>query len=297
MEKWRAKHIVQKAVFAAVGITAVVLLHLLLNHIHPAIFFVAYVLIVAATAGLVAFNPVSGQLYYKLCIALLVFLVALELGYIAWDYSGLSDRIRSVEQLQELIEGVGIWAWVVFFVITLLQVVVLPIPAAVTVIAGALAFGKTASFIISTAGTLVGSVICFFIGRKFGKKVVSWLIGEDKTEKYATLISEKGKVPFIAMMLFPFFPDDILCMTAGLTNMTFKFFIIAITATRPIMLAFYSYFGTGSIIPFNTWWGILSWVGIFVAAVVLMYIANRLIKKYFPKRTSKKTTPDGDEKQ
>lgn len=225
----------------------------------------------------VAIKKTKTPLYKLLiCINVVVFVVLavyipLMLNDLLWIFSD-GNAIR------EYISGFGIWGILILFLLTLLEVVVLPIPAAVTIVIGTILFGPTVSFIVSTLGTIVGSVICFYLGRTFGQKLVSWIIGEDKTKKYSALLAEKGKVPFIIMMLFPFFPDDILCMVSGLTSMSFKFFITTVTITRPVMVAFYSYFGTGEIIPFSGW-GIPVWIGLIAFAAFAFYLLNYLINK------------------
>ena len=98
-------------------------------------------------------------------------------------------------------------------------------------------------------------------------------------------------IVLLVMLLFPFFPDDMLCMAAGLTKMTFKFFIIAVVLTRPVMIAFVSYFGTGKIIPFSGW-GIPVWISMFVFMVALLYLLNYFIKKR--KRRGENTTSEDE---
>ncbi|MBR7140857.1 MAG: TVP38/TMEM64 family protein [Clostridia bacterium] len=215
---------------------------------------------------------------YKLLICINVVVFVVLAVYIPLMLNDLLWIFTDGNAIREYISGFGIWGILILFLLTLLEVVVLPIPAAVTIVIGTILFGPTVSFIVSTLGTIVGSVICFYLGRTFGQKLVSWIIGEDKTKKYSALLAEKGKVPFIIMMLFPFFPDDILCMVSGLTSMSFKFFITTVTITRPVMVAFYSYFGTGEIIPFSGW-GIPVWIGLIAFAAFAFYLLNYLINK------------------
>ena len=180
--------------------------------------------------------------------------------------------------LRSYIASAGAWGIIVLFLLTILEVVVLPIPAAVTIVIGTYLFGAHISFVVSAIGTIVGSIICFYLGRVFGKKLVNWIVGTETVEKYSKLIEEKGKIPFIVMMLFPFFPDDILCMVVGLTNMKFSFFLTTVVLTRPVMVAFYAYFGLGEIIPFSGW-GIPVWIALIALAVGILYLINYFLKR------------------
>ena len=284
----QTKNLITKFAMAGVGILNLTLTVMHLNHLNAVLYYCAVCAFSCFLVASVTIQDIQSPIYKFL--SLLNGLSAVVLvSYIALYYSGVLAKINNVEELRKFVKESGQWGVLVLFGLTLLQVVVLPIPAAVTILIGVLMYGPTVSFIVSTVGTITGSIICFLLGKFFGYKVVAWIIGDEKTKKYADFINEKGKIPFIVMLLFPFFPDDILCMAAGLTKMTFKFFIVTVVLTRPIMIAFISYFGTGEIIPFNSW-GIPVWIGIFVFAVALLYLINYLIGK---RRGSK----NDDEKQ
>ena len=273
----QTKNLVTKFAMASLVVLNLTLTVMHLDHLNAALYYCAICLFSCILVALVAINNVQSPVYKFLTLLNIVAALVL-VSYIALYYSGVLEKINNVEELRKFVKESGQWGILVLFGLTLLQVVVLPIPAAVTILIGVLMYGSTVSFIVSTLGTIAGSIICFLLGKFFGYSVVAWIIGDEKAKKYADFINEKGKIPFIVMLLFPFFPDDILCMTAGLTKMTFKFFIITVVLTRPVMIAFVSYFGTGDIIPFSGW-GIPVWIGMFVFAVALLYFINYFIDK------------------
>ncbi len=273
----QTKNLVTKFAMASLVVLNLTLTVMHLDHLNAALYYCAVCLFSCILVASVAINNVQSPVYKFLTLLNIVAALVL-VSYIALYYSGVLEKINNVEELRKFVKESGQWGILVLFGLTLLQVVVLPIPAAVTILIGVLMYGSTVSFIVSTLGTIAGSIICFLLGKFFGYRVVAWIIGDEKAKKYADFINEKGKIPFIVMLLFPFFPDDILCMTAGLTKMTFKFFIITVVLTRPVMIAFVSYFGTGDIIPFSGW-GIPVWIGMFVFAVALLYFINYFIDK------------------
>lgn len=273
----QTKNLVTKFTMAGLGVLNLTLTVMHLDHLNAALYYCAVCLFSCILVASVAIRNVQSPVYKFLTLLNVVAALVL-VSYIALYYSGVLEKINNVEELRKFVKESGQWGILVLFGLTLLQVVVLPIPAAVTILIGVLMYGPTVSFIVSTLGTIAGSIICFLLGKFFGYKVVAWIIGDEKAKKYADFINEKGKIPFIVMLLFPFFPDDILCMAAGLTKMTFKFFIITVVLTRPVMIAFVSYFGTGDIIPFSGW-GIPVWIGMFVFAVALLYFINYFIDK------------------
>lgn len=201
--------------------------------------------------------------------ALVVIVLAI---YLPLKLTGTLDKIKDAEALRDFIQSGGVWSYLIFFAIQFLQVTFLPIPAAATTIAGVLAFENGwIVFGISFVAVMLASMFSFFLGRKVGKKLVIWVAGEKETEKWGEKLG-KGKYVFFLMMLFPVFPDDILCMVAGATtNMTWKFFTITNLITRPIGIACTVFLGSG-IIPFEGWW-IALWVVLGLAMLILFILS------------------------
>ncbi len=205
------------------------------------------------------------------------------------------DDSAKIERIVEIINSSGSFGKIVYILLQVLQVVVLPLPAVIFYIPGAMIWGPLSATILASIGVLTGCIISFFVGRIFGKKVAIWIIGKEQTEKYCEILGKNGKFPFVMMQILPFFPDDILCIIAGLSSMSFTFFIISMTIIRPIIIAIYCFFGSGVIIPFSGW-GIPVWIAIFAVIIVLsvLYFKNREKIENFITRKFRKS--DGKEK-
>lgn len=229
---------------------------------------------------------------YKTFIIISVFAALCFVGFVILDSKGWISSFSDFDALTEFIRGTRQWGMIIYVALVIFQVILLPIPSAVIALIGTALYGPTYAFILMTLGTLVGSVVTFMLGKVFGKKLVNWVIGEEKTKKYADLLVDKGRFLFVVMMLFPFFPDDMICLVAGITNMTYKYFITVVTLTRPVMIAFICYFGSGSIIPFGGW-GIPVWIALFVGTIVLFFvmgkIKNKITGKHYQRKRSNKT--------
>lgn len=185
------------------------------------------------------------------------------------DYSTDAEKI---ERLTEIIRSTGSWGMLVYVFVQILQVVILPLPAVVCYIPGSQIWGAGMATLLASVGVLIGSVIAYCIGRFFGKKAVIWIAGKEVTDKYISYIGNRGKIIFVLMQILPFFPDDILCMIAGLTSMSFPFFLAVMILVRPLIIAAYCYLGNGSIIPFSGW-GIPVWIAIFAVCIVLAVLS------------------------
>lgn len=179
---------------------------------------------------------------------------------------------EKIEHLTDMIKRTGSWGMAVYVIIQILQVVILPLPAVVCYVPGSVIWGPAYATLLASLGVFIGSLICYIIGKFFGKKVVIWIAGKENTEKYVSMLGKRGKLIFVLMQILPFFPDDILCMVAGLTSMNFPFFLISILLIRPCVIAVYCYLGSGTFIPFSGW-GIPVWIAIFVACVVLAVLS------------------------
>lgn len=258
---------------------------------------VAVAIITSATILSIMFYKLSKDFIYKLCYLTIAFIAAGTIFLYILKISGFLDKIDSVEDFRKYISSFGVYATIFFIIIQYLQVVVLPIPAFITVGAGVLLFGPFKGALLSCIGIIAGSVTAFFIGRVFGYRVAGWLVGKESLKKGLKTIKGKDKIILTFMFLFPFFPDDVLCFVAGITTMSPTFFIIMIFITRIISVFVSSYSMNNSIIPYNTWWGILIWILVLIFTVFITIIIykkgenlEKRIKSLFCKKRQNNTS-------
>lgn len=228
---------------------------------------------------------------YKITILTLSLIAFALAGLYVVKITGLWDKIDSIEKLRDYVASYGAFTVPIFILIQFLQVVALPIPGFITISAGVALFGPFYGSLYSIIGIVSASIVAFFIGRVFGYKVASWLVGAENLDKGLKLVKGKDTVILTFMFLFPFFPDDVLCFVAGLSTMRVPYYLVMITITRVINVVVSSYSVNGSLIPYNTWWGILVWVLIFVAVAVMclvIYKHGEKIEKYFKSLFSKR---------
>lgn len=214
----------------------------------------------------------------------------LLIGYCILSKYDVLSTISSVEGLKNYILSTQEKGVYVYILIQALQVIILPIPAAIICIVGSLIYGPFLGGLYCSIGILLGSYISFFIGKTFGYRIVSWIAGKENTDKYSVIIRKRGGFFLGLAFLLPMFPDDILCLIAGITNMKFKTFAWVTTITRPIGVICMSYFGGGHIIPFAGWglyvWSIL--LVFIVAIVVIIYKYQDKMQDYILSKLSKR---------
>lgn len=225
-----------------------------------------------------AIIKISATALIVVAIFLIIFLVL--------KLTGLDKFFTNLEKIKAFIlkhKSAGI---AIYMSLTVLQVVVLPIPSAPLNIVGVALYGPLLAYVLTLISVVVGSMIAFYVGKVLGKKFLVWLAGEKLAKKYIKLMRGSGKFYLALMLLLPFFPDDTLCIAAGAGLMPAWQFLIIILITRPPMIAFTSWFGMGDIIPFKGW-GIPVWIAIFVFFALIIFIVHKAIDN---KNTKKKKT-------
>ena len=203
-------------------------------------------------------------------IVTVIIVAIVVLAYYILVWTGVWEYINSVDKIRELILSLGFWGRFAFVLLQFLQVTFLPIPSTISTLAGVLIYGPFQAALLSLAGIMLGSILAFWLGRQFGRKLVVFMVGEETCKKWTDFLTN-AKYSFVVMMVLPIFPDDVLCLVAGLTNMTWKFFVLTNLIARPIGIFMTCYIGSGELIPYHGW-GLVAWAFIIVFVAILLYL-------------------------
>ncbi|MCD8341250.1 MAG: VTT domain-containing protein [Clostridiales bacterium] len=95
-----------------------------------------------------------------------------------------------------------------------------------------MALGLWQGFLLTFLAVNLGSSITFLLSRTIGRKAAQCLVERKLPSKYQSLLKRKGTSFLIIAFLFPFFPDDMLCIMAGLTDISWKRFALIVLCTR-----------------------------------------------------------------
>lgn len=209
-----------------------------------------------------------------------VALLALAGAGYALVKSGLLEEIDSVEDLRALIGRAGPMAGVAYFLMQMMTVIIAPIPSNVTMMAGALALGFWPAMILGVLAVICGSVIVFLAARALGRNAVQRFLDRGVMERYLPVIEEKQDMFLFLTMLFPFFPDDALCILAGLTTISLRRFVLIMAAARPWGLVFAALLGSGSI-QMPVWGWVLLAVPMIAVFILAMRYSRQIEEKLF----------------
>jgi len=142
------------------------------------------------------------------------------------------------DALKETILSYGVWGWLVFGAIQLFQVIFAVIPGEpIEVIAGLL-YGPWGGLAICLAGTLIGSILIYFLVKGLGYSFVSQMINIKDSKRFAFLGDTK-KLNLIVFVLFfiPGTPKDVLTYLVPLTEIKpLHYFVITTFARIPSVI-------------------------------------------------------------
>lgn len=233
---------------------------------------------IAALATVALFR--GWETIYKLCITAFYIGAVFLIIFFALNKSAVLSSIDSAEDLVRYINNSGGVAEVLFVVINFLQVTIVPIPSTITTTAGAILFdGIWKPLYLTVIGLVIGSMFAFFLGRVLGVRFANWLVGEKAIKKYRDMTKGRDKVVLFYMFIFPFFPDDLLCILAGMTDYTYPGFFLLQVFSRTIGTLTTILIAKGVVsIPFYGWW-ILLWVFIIALVIVLLVLTIKYSDK------------------
>lgn len=256
------------------------------------LFWLTVGILAALLIAYIIFYVLGMQAVHRLILCTLICLDVFALVFLIISATGIISKLTSIDALRDYIASFGATAVLIFILFQFLQVVVLPIPGSVSVGVGVALFGPLRCSVFSFIGIFLGSVVAFAIGRWIGYKAVCWIVGKDDLDKWLKKVKGKDYLLLSIMFLLPLFPDDILCFVAGLSSITWTYFIIMIVITRLISVFTTSF--SLQLIPFNTWWGITIWILLGAVVVVSFWLVwkysdriDGFLKSKFKKKNKK----------
>jgi len=179
-------------------------------------------------------------------------------------------------------DTVASWGWmapVVFILIQALQVVISPIPGEITGPVGGALFGTTWGVIYSTIGLTVGTLICFWVGRRWGEPLVRPWLSEHHWNRMNFILEAEGAILCFILYLIPGFPKDIISYLFGISPMPFWVFAVISTIARLPGTWISSYFGA-HVGEQQYLYAIAFIAAVTAVCLPVWYYRNRIIKRF-----------------
>lgn len=148
------------------------------------------------------------------------------------------DFVSEPQKFRLWVEKSGILGKLAYILMVSIQVIVALIPGEPLEIGGGYAFGAIEGTFLCMAGTTLGSMVVFYLVRRFGMKLVEVFFSGKKIRRLEFLKDSRRRNILIFIVFFlPGTPKDLLTYFVGLTDIKFRhFFILASFARLPSII-------------------------------------------------------------
>ncbi len=175
-------------------------------------------------------NRRRAALLILLGIAIIAALIGAYLAYERWFPWEQAE-------IEEWIDGFGVWGPIVYIVVFALSMLFAPLPTAPMPLIAAAVFGPALGFLYTITATAIGSTICFWVARRLGRPALRRLASQGALDKIDELGARLGIRLLIVLRLFPIAGVDYVSYAAGLTQMRFaSYIVVSVLASAPILI-------------------------------------------------------------
>ena len=155
----------------------------------------------------------------RLALGLLLLALAAA-GLMAWRIGVPLLRFAQDPALFRVwVDGHGVWGRLAYMGMVIFQVVIALLPGEPFEIAAGYAFGAWEGTVLCLIASTAGSMLVFFLVRRFGQPLVQLFFSREKLDKLKFLrASAKRDMLLWLVFLLPGTPKDLICYFAGLTD-------------------------------------------------------------------------------
>lgn len=194
----------------------------------------------------------------------------------------LIEVISNIDSYTELIlNSLGIWGAVISCLLITVESILPFLPLCVFITLIFYTFGNIFGFLISWFFTCLGCFLSFALFRNkikgwFDKKYAKKKVGK-KVKRFMKYIDRMSLSNLAILVAIPFTPAFVVNIAAGLSNISKKKFMVAITIGKLFMVYFWGYIGT-TLIECLTHPIYLVRI---IIMLILAYIISKIVNKKF----------------
>jgi uncharacterized membrane protein YdjX (TVP38/TMEM64 family) len=231
---------------------------------------------------------------WAIVTAVLLALLAIIIWLVAADAAIIRFVVRLYQDKKFLKETVRSWGWMaplVFIAIQAIQVIISPIPGEITGPVGGALFGTWLGLFYSTIGLTIGTLFCFWVGRKWGEPLVRPWLSEHHWNRMNFILEAEGAIICFILYLIPGFPKDIVSYLFGISPMPFWLFAIVSTVARIPGTWVSSYFGAH--VAEQQYIYALAFMAVVIALCLpVYYYRHRIINRFHKPRPDQEQRPE-----
>lgn len=155
---------------------------------------------------------VNKKKLYILLGAIIVILITIQFSLSIIKY------INNPEMLRIYLDSLGIFAPIMFVLMTMIQIIIPFIPGEPFELLAGYSFGFIKGSLLCLIAGSVASIIIILLVKKYGRKIITTFFKEEQINKLSFLESNKAFVIFTILFILPGTPKDLLCYIGGLNN-------------------------------------------------------------------------------
>lgn len=176
------------------------------------------------------------------------------------------------------IDALGVYGPLLGCVFIILESIIPPLPLFVFITLNFVAYGKLVGFIISWICTCIGCFLSYFLVKKFLRNwVLKKIKNVDLLTKWMSYIENLSLSKVTVILAIPFTPAFMVNIAAGICNMDFKKFSIAILISKIFLVYFWGVVGTGLLESLHNPRSIIT----VIVMMAVAYLVSLIIKKVF----------------
>ena len=181
--------------------------------------------------------------------------------------------------LQDFLTSIGIWGGLLGILLIIVESILPCLPLCVFITLVFLTFGNTIGFFICWIATVIGCLLSFTICKKLNE----WMHKHIKKSKYSKKVDDMMmylgnlSVSSLAMLVaIPFTPAFVVNIAAGLSDISYKKYLVSMIIGKAFMVYFWGYLGVNLIECFTQPIYLVK----IIIMVLLAYVLGKLVNKY-----------------
>ena len=195
---------------------------------------------------------------------------------------------KEPERFRAWVDARGVWAQLAYMGMVIVQVIVALIPGEPFEIAAGYAFGAVEGSILCLIASTIGSMLVFWLVRRFGIRLVELFFSREKLQNLRFLrASPRRDYLYLLIFMIPGTPKDLLCYFAGLTDIRFPVWLIICSLGRiPAIVS--STIGGSALSSKNYWHAVAVFAVTLALSALGLMVYNAICKRHSKDREAAK---------
>ncbi|MFA5953806.1 MAG: VTT domain-containing protein [Candidatus Pacearchaeota archaeon] len=161
-------------------------------------------------------------------LVLIIFILIVVWIVSSYISNGIIYKIINLdsEYIVNILGPYKAWAFVIYFLVMVCEVIFAPIHPFPFYVAGSILFGPFIAGVLACLGGAVGGAIAFKIAKKWGRRYVERIFSKEKIEKFDNFSKKRGGISIFLLRLNPLTSTDAWSYIAGVSKVSFWSFMI-----------------------------------------------------------------------